>query len=223
MSEKPSSRTPSVLMNSADQIRAAELACRCVLRLGKASLPVDPYAMLRYSRGVYIFPLEEIPSNISAIAQDALLPLQTGKVAAVSFMTDPGHCVICYQPDVYPPRLRFSMAHELGHIALRHTQTFAGHTRAEEKQADLFASCLLIPPPLLRLLWQKHRDLYAEQIAGIFGVSPLAASCASDNVLIPLHEETQLRIVDLLLDETRRRFPPRISSRWHPMPKPSLY
>ncbi len=214
---------PSVSMNEVSRIRAAELACRCVLRLGKASLPVDPYTMLRYSRGVYLYPVEEVPARILSGFRDALQPLRSGKVAAVSFATDPGHCVICYQPEAYPPRLRFSMAHELGHLALRHETRSPVRTSTEERQADLFASCLLMPPPLLRMLRQEHGDLYAEQIAGVFGVSSLAAYYAANNERIPLRGEIQSAVESLLLEVARRRFPSRVSARWHPMPEPRIY
>ncbi len=205
-------------MTPNDRMRAAELACRCVLRLGRSTLPVDPYTMLRYSRGVYLYPLDELPGRILSEGRDALQPLRNGKVAAVSFSTDPDHCVICYQPEAYPPRLLFSMAHELGHLVLRHCGGPSDRASTQERMADLFASCLLMPPPLLSLLAREHGGLYAEQLAGVFGVSPLAAFYAASNAAIPLREETRLAIEQLLLETARRRFPTRVSGRWHPMP-----
>ena len=43
-----------------------------------------------------------------------------------------------------PFRLRFTLAHELGHLVLGH-QVFAGPRRPEEREANLFASALLMP------------------------------------------------------------------------------
>lgn len=51
---------------------------------------------------------------------------------------------IFYDERMYSKRIRFSIAHEIGHIMLNHTR-LEENKRIEEEEADRFAACLLIP------------------------------------------------------------------------------
>lgn len=87
------------------------------------------------------------------------------------------------------PRTRWTLAHELGHIVLRHLEDFpeTSITRTQspvfldilDKEADKFASEILAPAPLLiGLAESAHRptqELYYALARDIFGLSRLAA------------------------------------------------
>ena len=86
----------------------------------------------------------------------------------------------------FHPRLRFTMAHELGHILLKNH-----NIRNDEKAADEFAACLLMPTEEFNCTWGKER---AER----FGVS-----------------EAAVRMRQLmLLDRTAHRLQP---EKWRPL------
>lgn len=74
-------------------------------------------------------------------------------------------------------RAMFTVAHELGHLALGHRRTFNRDTSGckvyedSEWQANTFAAEFLMPLDLIR----KHRGFTAEQLVRLFGVSQQAA------------------------------------------------
>jgi Zn-dependent peptidase ImmA (M78 family) len=84
------------------------------------------------------------------------------------------------------PRLRFTLAHELGHHVLAHEQSVDTHAaldrpaRAIEVQANRFAAELLVPVPAVRA-WLAGRDAPAVglddvvELAARFGISAPAA------------------------------------------------
>jgi predicted transcriptional regulator len=81
-------------------------------------------------------------------------------------------------------RQAFTIAHEIGHIALGHKRNFDVFYRAqatefngaqtkEEKEANYFAASLLMPRELAIKTWEKYHDI--ELFAAYFGVSRTAA------------------------------------------------
>ena len=65
------------------------------------------------------------------------------------------------QQDIHPHRQRFTIAHEIGHFVLGHSTDFCsfdehatGDPRSSnERQANVFASELLMPDPWIRRYW----------------------------------------------------------------------
>ncbi|MCH5287750.1 MAG: ImmA/IrrE family metallo-endopeptidase [Christensenellaceae bacterium] len=84
-----------------------------------------------------------------------------------------GECLVCCRMDGNPARLNFTLAHELGHIVLRHD----GTSPAEEREADHFASCLLCPEPVRRRLLART-DLAVEDAAALCYLSVAAVQMA---------------------------------------------
>ena len=79
--------------------------------------------------------------------------------------------IILYSPSWNVKRLNYTLAHELGHILLCHTKNGA----AEEAEANLFASALLMPPCVLDAMKERGSLKNARDAARFFGVS---VSCA---------------------------------------------
>ncbi|MEX5936958.1 ImmA/IrrE family metallo-endopeptidase [Mammaliicoccus sciuri] len=91
---------------------------------------------------------------------------------------------IVYNDDIYYKRLRFTLAHEYGHVKLKHKGTSLHHTKTfhdqmrinlEEYEANTFASCLLFP---LNLRYKYHECLNIDEIAELFEISYSAAKIA---------------------------------------------
>ncbi len=92
-----------------------------------------------------------------------------------------GTFYIVYKKGVLVERQRFTVAHEIGHIALDHI-TFSGESsqfsnRSQEQEADAFASALLIPPSDLKA-YMKNKDKSLEDIMKRYWVSKSAATAA---------------------------------------------
>jgi hypothetical protein len=85
----------------------------------------------------------------------------------------PGHVILFHSGMEGRPRLRFTLAHELGHIYLGHEDDGL----RQEREANRFAAALLIPPVLAReLLKRSGGALTADDLAAVFGISRTAAA-----------------------------------------------
>jgi Zn-dependent peptidase ImmA (M78 family) len=82
------------------------------------------------------------------------------------------------QDDVHSNRQRFTLAHEIGHYVLGHDPTWSAFEprsiesprQVNEKQAQIFASELLMPEPQLKKYWAELNKDY-KSMARKFGVS----------------------------------------------------
>ena len=145
--------------------RAAEHAAyELLLRYGQ-SLPVRPMTMLRDAAQVVAYEDAAEQLGLSSGAFER----QYG--GADAFTVRQGNrYLVCCRTDGNPARLNFTLAHELGHIALAH----AGACEAEEREADHFASCLLCPEPVRQRMLTRP-GLTAEDIAALCYISVPAA------------------------------------------------
>ena len=107
-----------------------------------------------------------LPANI--LLHDRRSPLRDGLII---HRKETRLYIVLYNEDiVMPERLRFTLAHEIGHI-------FLGHTcdcDANEYEANTFAAQLLMPWFTIKMLNSNH-FADANTIANIFGVSVTAA------------------------------------------------
>lgn len=89
---------------------------------------------------------------------------------------------IIYNPDTHPQRLRFSLAHEFGHIILGHIKKNSitpEKTEYNEEQANIFASRILAPAIVGKIenLDTKHK------IMEFFGISEESAAIRLERFL----------------------------------------
>ena len=93
----------------------------------------------------------------------------------------------------HPHRQRFTVAHETGHFVLDHSDVFctlddrdnSDPRRANEWQANVFASELLMPEPWVKDKWSRDKDF--NDLAEQFFVSPEAMfRCLDDLGLLGL-------------------------------------
>jgi len=110
-------------------------------------------------------------SKITGIPVKTLLPsasLQDGYTVTY----DGGFLVLTDRAAGF--RTNWTLAHEVGHIALCHRDD----GEAEEREANRFASELLMPEPILfELAYRRGKPLNAEEISRLFAVSESAAEC----------------------------------------------
>ena len=180
---------------SAETDRIAALACRCVLRLGEPALPVNPLEMLKRCRGVYLH------SQAAERMPEAVL----GATVCSEKRRE-----VLFDPRMPPDRLRLTMAHELGHVALRHDEC----TAREEREADFFARCLLVPPPLLDWLAARTENLCAEELAAVFGV-PRSLARELTLPAPPVPKNLAEELCCLLASAAERRMPTKKQPGWH--------
>ena len=200
-------------------VNPAALAARCLLKARLSELPVDPRLMLCFCRGTYVYTVDQA---LRAKVKPEMLSFLGEKLPAATW-NDPqpgaySRRVVVYIPDTDPVRLRFSLAHELGHIALKHRGFEAAGEKlspAEESAADEFARRLLMPPALVRALRRKRGALWAEQLTAVFGVSLREALRAEP--LPPPDPATDGPLCDLLLGAALARVPARVPPGWHPL------
>ncbi len=148
--------------------RAAAMAYR-ILAEKVCTLPVDPLALLRACRDTAVLTFYE------AADRSGIAPAQFERffgVAEAFTLRENGRYMVVYRPDGNPARLRFTLAHELGHRALGHS----GQTVAEESAADCFASHLLCPRPVVRMMKERLPGLTVPQLAAAFYVSDACAA-----------------------------------------------
>ena len=140
--------------------RAAEIGAEAILRLAEGE-PLPP-VRLRVHRGVAVEeaarfarealrlpPAEPIADLTNALERAGTLVLRLGglseHIAGFSaWLSAPDRPLVAARRPLGAFRLRFTLAHELGHLVLGH-QVFAGPRRPEEREANLFAGALLMP------------------------------------------------------------------------------
>lgn len=202
----------------AADLRTATLACRCILRLGEPRLPVNPMAMLRRCRGVVLYTEEEARGVLRREGEAPLWPEQLREdVAAFTVGDGAGRWILVWRPLQPATRLRFSLAHELGHIVLGHHPAPDSRPAREEREANAFARHLVMPPPLVARLRGEGKLDWLEQAALVFGVSRTTADIALHRPVPPVEEGLAREVTALLLPEALRRWPPCVPLRWHPV------
>ena len=142
-----------------DYDRAATAACRVLLRLKVDSLPVRPLEMLRRCQDTYLCTFDQA-ADVMDLTNEELERLAAGADACTFRETAGGRerYVVCYRTGGNPARLNFTLAHELGHIVLRHRE----EDPAAEAEADCFASHLLCPEVVVKLAACRSAELLAQ-------------------------------------------------------------
>lgn len=162
------------MRNNKPKYEQARTAARKLFKkLGITALPIDLHLILD-KLNIQAFSFTEIQK----VNPKLVNRLKAKKCdAIVSKFQDSKECYIVYDDNALPRRIRFTIAHEIGHIQLQHIDSdeilYRSHNSKDsiEKEADAFAAEFLRPPILLSLLGIKK----TEEISLICGVSEDAA------------------------------------------------
>lgn len=94
-------------------------------------IPGEPKKLMQIANGAGIRVIQNTKVN-------TLRPNEWG----MSY-NDGSHWIVVYDDTQKLEERCFTVAHEFGHIFLKHREEFEREARRREKQADLFAACLL--------------------------------------------------------------------------------
>lgn len=119
--------------------RAAALSVKLLLRLKAVHLPLDPLQMVRRIPRVGAVSYVEYAVHTGQSPEVHCAVSDYGYTARRA----DGRSKILYNARQSPESIRFTLAHELGHMMLRHPSD----EPALDRQADCFARCLLCPVP----------------------------------------------------------------------------
>ena len=150
--------------------RAAAMAYRVLIRRGVSALPVHPLEILSACRNTVVW-ADVTAAEQLKIPREVLLR-QLANAEAITFrqtIQEETHFIVVYREGGNPARLRFTLAHELGHRLLHR-----GDEPNMEREADCFASHLLCPRPTLGRLCARENTFSVEQAAVLAYVSASA-------------------------------------------------
>lgn len=156
-------------MRLPDYDRAATLAYRCLVKLNISQLPIRPLEILRKCRNTVVYTYQQAAEFLHIEETD--FDRRYGEADAFTIRGGEQY-VVCYREGGNPARLNFTLAHELGHILLHHSDD----TAADEAEANCFAGHLLCPAPVIR-------GMAADQVSTSCYVSRMAAINALENRL----------------------------------------
>ena len=161
-------------MNYDDYKRARDLSWRVLLDTGTRELPVKVSRICR-GYGVTLRSYQVGAPLIRELGLEAQCDISDG------FTVRSGdRCYVFYNMEQPPGRVRFTIAHELGHVLLGHlgdgehtvyNRESSSENAPEEHTANVFASRLLAPACVLHALGA----VTPEQIAAVCDISMAAA------------------------------------------------
>ena len=161
-------------MNYDDYKRARDLSWRVLLNTGTRELPVKVSRICR-GYGVTLRSYQVGAPLIRELGLEAHCDISDG------FTVRSGdRCYVFYNMEQPPGRVRFTIAHELGHVLLGHlgdgehtvyNRESSSEDALEEHTANVFASRLLAPACVLHALGA----VTPEQIAAVCDISMAAA------------------------------------------------
>lgn len=175
------------------------MAYKTLIALHVDSFPVQPLEILTFCKNTVIHTYEEAMLAIGqydyAFFKYDFLSGQDAVTFRRVFPDGKTAYEVLYDSQGDRRRRRFTLAHELGHIVLRHSQ----EEPWEEREADYFAAQLLAPRPVFPLLNSAGLDTSsAEQLASLFCLSRKASEVA---VLPPYHTVTDPETAMLLCSQ----------------------
>lgn len=182
------------------------MAYRVLAVKGISTLPVDPLALLRACRDTAVYTTADAADILDMKAAD-LERLLSASDAVTFAQSAEGRmrCIVLYRPGGNPARLRFTLAHELGHRVLGHRAREA----ADEREADCFASHLLCPEPVLSQLLERQGALAPETVAVACYVSPACAKAALRRRRVSQPDEAYLWLEAQLREAADKRCSPK--------------
>jgi Zn-dependent peptidase ImmA (M78 family) len=137
---------------------------------------------------------QEFPVDPMAIAKRMGINLvsEQSAVSGTAYCSPEGACWITYNMFDHPVRQRFTVAHEIGHHVLGHTQygrrfrdnpeNYSMSSLPEEREANSFAAELLMPLSQLEYMLYVQNVDDISQLAEIFNVSEIAMAIRLRNL-----------------------------------------
>ena len=169
-----------------------------ILMLNRLPLPIDLYKIKFVNTKIHITSMQEwskkydIPMEL--LTQNGLYNegynewhIKNGIVYAIIFYNDEIES---------EERKRFTIAHEIGHIVLRHK----GYSEINEKEADAFAAQLLLPHCILEELIKRGKNVTESYLTEKFGLSKEAACISKMQVGKKITTGAENEFEDIILE-----------------------
>lgn len=163
------------MTNIPDYSKATNAAYQTLIRFREFDFPISVIRILRQLRNVRLFTYHQLAERFG----NDFYQLVPTFGSFVSSSSDYGFSVchlptkkyiVAYNSDKDETTIRFTLAHELGHVILEHTQD----GDKENREANCFARNFLCPIPVVKELSLKTEYDYIE----VFNVSEPMAHCA---------------------------------------------
>lgn len=132
------------------------------------TLPVDPFMLYRKNNYILLSKEEakKLYGNLPFSIKDARTMYAGDKTGNGYYITIYNESVFTYNGEICVNRIRWTLAHELGHIFLEHLITFPEITQSLsyseynvlEEEANRFAAELLAPMNILKILNINSRE-----------------------------------------------------------------
>lgn len=158
--------------------RAAAKAYQTLLALHINTLPIDPLMILYQCRNTAVHTYTEVMPRYGISDPHWFRSIVMEGKDAITVRREQGRIIyeMLYNERANPRRMRFTLAHELGHIVLNHKM----EEPWEEREADYFASQLLAPRPVCNAFAMYGIDASNPAIiAAAFRLSQAAADIAA--------------------------------------------
>lgn len=142
----------------ARKLLARSLARKLIKNAGVVTAPVSLQKIIEHlqierSVKVYKIPLGEAVSGLLVVCKSV-----DDEYASIAFNENHPWC-----------RRRFTLAHEIGHFLLGHACSGSGFGLHNEKEANVFASELLMPASMIKVDYKKIQNL--TELCKIYRVS----------------------------------------------------
>lgn len=149
------------------------------------SIPIDPFSIVSYFDSIFICSYKEYSEYYNISEDDVIRKFNSNEgflLKCKDTSTNTNYYIMGYNQNKSKERIRFTIAHELGHFILKHNDRTSKNilnryslsdqeTQHFETEANHFAKHLLIPFPIA-LYFKKHLKRFtAEIISNIFNVN----------------------------------------------------
>lgn len=175
-------------MEIVNYIKAREMASEILLLQSDNNFPIDLFNLTFKQCSIVITTFQNY-SEITDVKIEDLFAQGNGKDGyTIPYIRGNVH-VILYNEDVEScGRIRWTIAHEIGHLILGHDQ----QGEIEEIEADTFASQLLAPQCILKKLAKARINLSANYIMEKFALSEKASINSAKKISNKLENEKGL-------------------------------
>lgn len=168
------------------------------LLLNNLPLPIDPFKIIINDIKIKIISFQEYSRKFDVSLADLT---QDGAFdeGYTAFQEIEGirRATILYNENIdCVERKRFTIAHEIGHIALGHKDL---NNAANEKEADTFAAQLLLPHCILEALVKCGKTVSEDYLQKNFGLSKKASLISINNVGKKIDKNAVVEYEDIIL------------------------
>lgn len=177
---------------------------------GTARRPLEIEDIARAVREAWMLPRGPIASMVDLIEENGgiVVPCdfaETGLIDAVSQRIDGMPVLFFINVNAPADRVRYTLAHELGHMVL-HTTTFKDDCDMED-EADQFAGAFLLPHEEMKLHLRRFDLRHVANMKGYWKVSMQAIACRAERLRLITPYQSKMFWIEMSKLGYRKREP----------------